>query len=51
MKLLVEYLRNEISELNANGVVINVLGDITKLPNDVKKKLKKLIELTKNNKG
>ena len=51
MKLLVEYLRSEIDELNANEVVIRILGDITKLPNECEKEINDAVELTKNNKG
>lgn len=51
MKLLVEYLRSELAELNRNGVVIRVLGDIKKLPMDAQKEILAAIEVTKNNKG
>lgn len=51
MKLLVEYLRSELAELNKNGVVIRVLGDIKKLPGDAQKEILEAIEVTKNNKG
>lgn len=51
MKLLVEYLRSELAELNRNGVVIKVLGDITKLPIDAQKEVLNAIEITKNNTG
>lgn len=51
MNLLVEYLKNEFDELNANGVVINHIGDITKLPPQCVKELQDAYEKTKNNKG
>lgn len=51
MKLLVEYLRNELQELHENGVVIKVLGDISKVPEDCQMEIEKAIELTKNNTG
>lgn len=51
MKLLVEYLRSELAELNRNGVVIKVLGDISKLPKDAQKEVLNAIEITKNNTG
>lgn len=51
MKLLVEYLRKELKELNENGVVIKISGDITKLPKDAQKEVLDAIELTKNNEG
>ena len=51
MKLLVEYLRSELTELNKNGVVIKVLGDITKLPKEAQKEITDAIKITKDNKG
>ena len=51
MKLLVEYLRNEFDELNENGVVINHIGDISKLPQTCQEELKAAYEKTKDNKG
>jgi len=49
IKLLVTYLRNELKECNENGVRMNVLGDITKLPNECQIALRDAIETTKNN--
>ncbi|PRR84194.1 isoprenyl transferase [Clostridium vincentii] len=51
MKLLVQYLKEEISELHKNGVVINVLGDSSRLPNDCIDEIQKAKEITKNNTG
>lgn len=51
MKLLVEYLRNEVNELSSNNVVVNSIGDTSKLPLICQKELKKAYELTKNNTG
>lgn len=51
MKLLVEYLRNEFKELNENGVVINHIGDISKLPKICQDELISAYERTKNNTG
>lgn len=51
MRLLVEYLRSELAELNRNGVVIKVLGDIKKLPTDAQKEILDAVEITKGNKG
>lgn len=50
MKLLVEYLKNEFEELNRNGVVINTLGDLSKLPKVCQIELANAYEKTKNNK-
>ncbi len=51
MKLLVEYLKNEFEELNASDVVINSIGNISKLPQTCKAELNYAYEKTKNNKG
>mgnify|MGYP001559813596 FL=1 len=51
MKLLVEYLKKEFEELNANDVVINSIGDISKLPLICREELNYAYEKTKNNKG
>lgn len=51
MKLLVQYLRQEIDELHSNGVVIKVLGDISKLPKECIDEIGKAKERTKNNSG
>ena len=51
MKLLVEYLKNEFEELNNNDVVINSIGNISKLPRICRIELANAYEKTKNNKG
>lgn len=51
MKLLVQYLKTEVSELHKNGVVLRVIGEIDKLPKECEKQILEAIELTKNNKG
>lgn len=51
MNLLVTYLRQEFNELNENNVVINNIGDITKLPKKCENELKDAYERTKNNTG
>ncbi|MBU3193877.1 isoprenyl transferase [Clostridium algidicarnis] len=51
MGLLIQYLRNEFNELHENGVVINHIGDITKLPLSCQKELISAYEKTKNNTG
>jgi undecaprenyl diphosphate synthase len=51
MNLLVEYLKNELTELNSNDVVINSIGDISKLPGVCKAELDHAYAKTKNNKG
>ena len=49
--LLVEYFNKEIDELDANGVKIIALGDITPFPDKVKSCMEQAIERTKNNTG
>ncbi|MBU3153718.1 isoprenyl transferase [Clostridium estertheticum] len=51
MKLLVEYLKSEFEELHKNDVVINNIGDITKLPLICQNALNNAFEKSKNNKG
>ena len=51
MKLLVQYLKSEVTELHKNGVVLKVLGDIEALQEECKKEIEDSIELTKNNTG
>ena len=51
MKLLVTYLKQEIDQLHEKGVLINVLGDISKLPKECIDEINKSVEKTKNNKG
>ena len=49
MKLLVTYLNKELKECNENGVKFNVLGDISRLPQECQDALKNAFEVTKNN--
>ncbi|WP_446899506.1 isoprenyl transferase [Clostridium sp. LBM24168] len=51
MRLLVQYLRKEFNELNKNNVLINHIGDISKLPELCQKELERAYENTKNNTG
>lgn len=49
--LLVEFLRKKIQELHENGVLLRVMGDITKLPATAQREIEKGIALTQNNTG
>lgn len=51
MKLLLEYLRQELDELNEKNVRIMVLGDISILPKEVAAEIERAIITTKNNTG
>ncbi len=50
-KLLVLYVRSELADLNKNNVKIQLLGDISKLPEDARKAASMAVETTKNNTG
>ena len=51
MKLLLEYLVAELSELHEKNVCIKTLGDISKLPESVTAEVRRAVETTKNNTG
>ncbi|MBV1820609.1 isoprenyl transferase [Bacteroidales bacterium MSK.15.36] len=51
MELLVNYLRKEVDELHENNVVVNTIGDISKLPKVCEDELVKAYNKTKDNKG
>ena len=49
-RLIESYFKKEIENVNSEGIKINIFGNITKLPSNLKKILNKCITLTKNNK-
>lgn len=51
MELLAVTLTNELEEMHKEGVVINFIGDISKLSAKLQKILKNSVETTKNNTG
>jgi len=51
MKLLADTIKNEINELDENGVVVNFIGDLTKLGKELRTILDSAAERTKNNNG
>lgn len=51
MDLLGKTLENELQEMHENGVVINFIGDLTKLSTKLQKILSNAVEVTKNNTG
>ena len=51
MELLALTLTNELAEMHAEGVVINFIGDISKLSPKLQKILANSVEITKNNTG
>ncbi len=48
MKLLIEYFYNEIDELKANGVRINVIGDVSSFAPEVQQAINNGMEQTKD---
>ena len=51
MNLLGETIKSELAEMNKNNVVINFIGDITKLNKSLQNILSNAVETTKNNSG
>ncbi|PIE33460.1 isoprenyl transferase [candidate division KSB3 bacterium] len=51
MKLLVEYLKREVQELNANNIRLHTIGRTNELPNDVQKHLAAATRSTRDNTG
>ncbi|MBN1405851.1 MAG: isoprenyl transferase [Candidatus Omnitrophica bacterium] len=51
MNLLYEYLGKELKKLNKNNIRLKAIGDITALPERVKKKLEEVISKTSANTG
>ncbi len=49
MSILVIYIRRELNKLHNNNVKLNILGDITKLPEKPRLEVERAIEKTKNN--
>ena len=49
-KLIEKYFLNEIKSVITQGIKINIIGDLKKLPNDLKKVLQKSIKYTNENK-
>ncbi|WP_123054056.1 isoprenyl transferase [Clostridium sp. JN-1] len=51
MNLLAQYLKSEFKELNLNNVIINHIGDISKLPGICQEELIEAYDRTKSNTG
>lgn len=49
MKLLLLYIRRELNKLQKNGIRLNILGDISKLPKEVRDEIINGIAKTKDN--
>ena len=50
LKLIKNFFLKEIETINKQDIKLNIIGEINKLPIDVKRIIKKSINLTKNNK-
>lgn len=51
MELLIEYLENELDELDENNIKINVLGDLKDFPEQVQEEVTYALNRTKKNSG
>jgi len=51
MKLLIEFLRNEIDELDSENVRLKTLGDTARLPDEVQREILRAAEKTADNTG
>jgi undecaprenyl diphosphate synthase len=49
MRLLLRYLRTELNKLMKNEVRVLAVGDVTRLPDPVRRELERVIELTRSN--
>lgn len=49
MSLLVKAIKNEVPELNKNGIRLNAIGNIADLPDECQKELQEAIDMTKGN--
>jgi len=48
-KLIKIYFKNELSNVISNGIKIKIIGNVKKLPSQIKSLLKKVINMTKKN--
>ncbi len=49
-ELIVNYFKRELETVVSNGIKINIIGQINRLPLRIKSKLQEVIKLTKKNK-
>jgi undecaprenyl diphosphate synthase len=49
--LIIDYFNKELNEVLSNGIKINIIGKISKLPVKIRNTLKKSMQLTKKNKN
>jgi undecaprenyl diphosphate synthase len=51
MALLKKFIRSEMLELHQNNIRVNMIGDLTKLPDDVMPAIREIMDVTRNNTG
>ena len=51
MALLKKFIRTEMLELNQNNIRVNMIGDLSKLPDDVMPAVREIMDVTRNNTG
>jgi undecaprenyl diphosphate synthase len=51
MELLVSTIRKEVDSLHKNNIKLNVIGDMTMLPEYARQELNEALDITKDNKG
>jgi undecaprenyl diphosphate synthase len=49
-KLIINYFKQELNRVISNGIKINIIGQVNKLPSKIRFSLKNTVELTKKNK-
>jgi undecaprenyl diphosphate synthase len=49
--LMLQFLKKELQEFHENNVKLRILGDVSKLPDNVQKELEMACKLTENNTG
>lgn len=51
MRLLVEYIQNELDNLNKKGVRVRAIGELERLPQEARRQVERAIDQTKENQG
>ncbi|MCL4387127.1 MAG: polyprenyl diphosphate synthase [Patescibacteria group bacterium] len=51
LSIMIKFLKEKEKELIANNIVLKVIGDLDRFPNQIKNRIKNLVERTKTNKG
>jgi undecaprenyl diphosphate synthase len=51
MRLLAKFLRQELASLIKNNIALRAIGNLERLPEEVKREIRKVMELTRNHTG